>query len=270
MITTTVQRWRWRRDTYRPAGEVIRTADFEVAPIPDDRTAKTFVLTHHYSASYPAARFRFGLYRGSELVGVAVFSVPAQPAVLAPFGGAPSVELGRFVLIDSVPGNGESWFIGRAFELLRGEGMAGVVSFSDPVARTRADGSPVFGGHVGTIYQATNAIYTGRSKAETRLLLPDGSLLHGRALSKIRRRDRGWRYASAMLERHGASPLTDGEDAAAWVEHWVPRLTRPLRHGGNHRYLFPLERGRAGRALRRCLPAGLPYPKFGHQDRRAA
>jgi hypothetical protein len=28
------------------------------------------------------------------------------------------VDLGRFVLLDQVEANGESWFLGRAFELL--------------------------------------------------------------------------------------------------------------------------------------------------------
>ena len=49
------QRWRERRDSYRPAGEVIDPRRFEVAPIPDDTTARAFVEAHHYSASYPAA-----------------------------------------------------------------------------------------------------------------------------------------------------------------------------------------------------------------------
>ena len=257
MLTTITQRWNAGRSRFRPAHETIRTADYEVAEIPDDRTAKGFVQDHHYSGSYPAARVRTGLYRSAELVGVAVFSIPAQPAVLARFGTAPAVELGRFVLLDDVPGNGESWFLARAFELLRGHGFAGVVSFSDPVPRTDETGAILFAGHIGTIYQASNALYTGRSKAETRRLLPDGSLLHGRALAKIRRRDRGWRYAAALLERHGADPLSEHEDSVAWVARWVPRLTRPLVHGGNHRYLFALDK-----RLRKSLGDGLPYPKF--------
>src|SRR5262245_59609071 len=69
-------RWRNRSSSFRPAGELIRTADYDVAAIATDREAKAFVERHHYSASYPAARFRFGLYRQAELVGVAVFSVP--------------------------------------------------------------------------------------------------------------------------------------------------------------------------------------------------
>lgn len=254
------QRWRDRRDSYRPAGETIATARFEVAPIESDREARAFVERHHYSASYPAARERVGLYRGGALVGVAVFSVPAQPRSLdvlrVPADLA--VDLGRFVLLDDVPANGETWFLGRAFELLRRDGYAGVVSFSDPAPRTRADGRVVFAGHVGTIYQAHNATYVGRSRAEIRRLLPDGTLLHGRAVAKLRRKDCGWRYVASLLERHGAEPL-DG-DVDAWLARWLPRLTRPLRHPGNHKYAWRLDR--RGRV---ALPASLPYPKAGQQ-----
>jgi hypothetical protein len=38
---------------------------------------------------------------------------------------AEAVELGRLVLLDDVPANGESWFIARAFELLRARGYTG-------------------------------------------------------------------------------------------------------------------------------------------------
>jgi hypothetical protein len=42
VITDVTQRWRDRRGTYRPAGEVIATRAYEVASIADDRTAKAF------------------------------------------------------------------------------------------------------------------------------------------------------------------------------------------------------------------------------------
>jgi hypothetical protein len=164
-----VQRWRQRRDVYRPAGEPIDTRRYEVAAMAGDRTAKDFVLAHHYSGSYPAARFRFGLHRGEHLVGVAVFSHPCNNAVLTgTFSGAEPlqcVELGWFVLLDEVPANGESWMLGRCFELLRREGIVGIVSFADPEPRACATGTVVFGGHVGTIYQATNGIYPGPQHA---------------------------------------------------------------------------------------------------------
>lgn len=106
------QRWRLRRDSYRPAGEPINPRLYEVAEVAGDREPKAFILTHHYSASYPSARFRFGLYSGGSLVGVALLSHPCNDRVLTsvfPLNASDSVELGRFVLLDTVPANGESW-----------------------------------------------------------------------------------------------------------------------------------------------------------------
>jgi len=265
MITPVVQRWTHGRGSYRVAGEPIETRRYEVASIADDRTAKAFVVAHHYSGTYPAARFRFGLYRGHELVGVAVFSVPANPRSLAvlPGAAADSVELGRFVLVDDVPANGESWFLGRCFAQLRREGLAGVVSFSDPAPRTDVAGCVVFGGHLGTIYQAHNAAYLGRSRAELRRVLPDGSVVHNRALTKIRNRRRGWRYAVAQLVRAGARPLRDDEDPRRWLTRELARVSRPLRHPGNHKYAWTMHK-RDARHLRELARA---YPKV-HVERR--
>lgn len=149
------QRWLFGRDSYRPPSEVIRTAEYDVAGIDGDTEPKAFVLTHHYSRSYPAARFRFGLYRRGVLVGVSVFSHPSNDKVLTntfPCVATEAVELGRFVLLDSVPGNGESWFLARCFEQLRAQRLFGVVSFSDPMPRTAVDGTRIFPGHIGTVY----------------------------------------------------------------------------------------------------------------------
>lgn len=252
-----VQRWRDRRGVYRPAGEVFCPRAWEVAPMPSDREARAFVVAHHYSASYLAARRRFGLYApGGELSGVAVFSVPMHPAVMRPFPVDTSAELGRFVLLDGVRGNGESWFLARCFDLLRREGFDGVVSHADPMRRVDASGAMVFGGHVGTIYQATNATYSGRTKPATQRLLPDGRVFSARAASKIRGGERGREYAAAELVRHGARPMLDGEDAAAWLRDALAGVTRPVRHPGQHRYLFALSR-----SARRLLPPSKPYPK---------
>jgi hypothetical protein len=252
------QRWRNHRTLYRPAGEVIRPADYEVAAIHSDHEAKAFVLAHHAFKTYPAARFRFGLYRHGQLVGVAVFSHPCNDLVLTRvFRCDPTlaVELGRFVLLDSVPGNGESWFLGGCFTQLRRFDLVGVLTFSDPVPRRNVAGDIVVPGHLGTVFQAHNGVYVGPGTARTLRLLPDGRVLSDRAIQKIRSGEPGWRYAAAALERFGASPVS--EDRRAWLAEWLPRLTRPLPHPGNYRYAWPLNR-----TARRLMPAGLPYPKW--------
>jgi hypothetical protein len=257
VISSVCQRWRSGRASYRPAREVVDTRRLEVATIDRDTVARAFVVEHHYSASYPAARFRFGLYQGGDLVGVAVFSVPANYAALAclPCPTAEATELGRLVLLDHVKANAESWFIARCFEDLRRLGIAGVISFSDPVPRQDTAGTTVFRGHVGTVYQASNAIYLGRSRASSLRLLPDGSVLHNRALAKLRGGECGRRYVAAQIER--ASGIAVVGDVDTWLTTWLPRITRRLPHGGNHKYAFAIDR-----RIRRYMPESQTYPKF--------
>ncbi len=252
------QRWRNRIASFRPATELIRTSEFEVAEIADDNGPKAFVEQHHYSGSYPAARWRFGLYRGAQLAGVAVFSHPSNDKVLTnvfPVPAKDAVELGRFVLLDSVKGNGETWFLGRCFEQLRPEGLFGVVSFSDPTPRSSSTGAQIFPGHIGTIYQAHNAAYLGRGTPRTLRLLPDGSVFSARTAQKIRTLERGWRHAVAQLVAHGAPELSG--DPGTWLRTWLPKITRTMRHPGNHRYAWAL-----ARRDRRHLPPSQAYPKL--------
>lgn len=263
------QRWRDGRSTYRPAGEPIDPTRYEVAEIDDDTTAKAFVTQHHYSRKYPAACARVGLFEGAELVGVAVFSQPATQAVLdiLPDGRAAGTELGRLVLLDRVPANGESWFLARAFTILRtrnnGRRFTGVLSCADPLQRRAADGTVVMPGHVGTIYQALNGIYTGRTRARSLWLLPSGQVFSERAISKIRGQERGWRSAVDELRAVGAGPV--GIDPAARLAEWLPRLCTRVRHPGNHRYVWAIDK-RLARVIPRYLadrgvPTNLPRPK---------
>lgn len=261
MIVDTCQRWRDRRGSYRPAGEPFDRRAYEVATIASDRTAREFVEAHHYSGTYPAARRRFGLYERralGALVGVAVFSQPMRDAVLRPWGRDDAVELGRLMLLDDVRANAESWFLARCFDALRRDGFAGVVSHSDPEPRADASGNTVFVGHIGTIYQALNAVYTGRASPRTMRITADGRELSNRAASKLRGGERGQRYAAEQLVAAGARAPSPGEDLAAWYRAEVSRITRAQRHPGNHRYVWALSRG-AHRDLR---ASSLPYPKI--------
>lgn len=262
------QRWRDRASSMRPADPIDPRA-YEVAPIDgrgSDTIAKGFVERHHYSGSYPAARERVGLYRGEALVGVAVFSHPSSEAVLAalPCERLEGVELGRFVLLDDVPGNGESWFLARALEIMRARGYRALLSHSDPVPRATASGDVVLAGHVGTIYQATNAVYAGRSGRELHVLRPDGTILSPRSMTKIRRWERGaQRDVDALVEIGAVAPtaadLADRDARRAWLWREIFRTCRRLEHGGNHRYLWAIDR-RIRRDIAR-LGTGAPYPK---------
>lgn len=260
------ERWRDGRPSWRHRSDGgFDHKDYEVGPV-DDPTAKAYVERHHYTGAYVASRLRYGLWdRQGVLLGVAVLSVPVRRAVLEhafprlePYWE--SLELGRFVLADRVPANGESWFLGRVFRLAAHEGLRGVVSFSDPVARRDATGRLVFPGHIGTIYQASNARYAGRGTPRTLLVLPDGRVLNDRAVSKVRMLDQGHAYVEEMLRAFGAPPRR-GQDPAVWLPAaLVAAGVRRVRHPGNHRYLFTLGGPIAKRTVALGLPS-LPYPK---------
>lgn len=259
MIVSACQRWRDRRGAYRPAGEPFDPRGFEVFELHDDATPRAFVTQHHYAGTYPAARRRFGLHqRFVGLVGVVVFSQPMSDASLRPWGRHDAVELGRLVLLDHVAANAESWLVARCFEALRAEGLAGVVSHADPEPRRSVDGRVVFVGHAGTVYQALGAVFTGRASPRTMRLTAEGRELSNRAASKLRRGERGRRYAEGQLLAAGARAPLPGEDLAAWYRAEVQRVTRPQRHPGNFRYVWALSRG----AHRDLAASSRPYPKL--------
>lgn len=281
MITNVSQRWTERRESYRPAGELIKRSEYDIEEIPDDATARAFIEQHHYSGTFPAARFRFALTRHGHRVGMAVFSHPVNNRTLTNvFNVEPleATELGRFVLLDEVPGNGESFFAAACMRELRRKevvdlntgrqlrGILGVVSFSDPMPRRSADGKLVLVGHWGCIYQALSATYLGRGDGRKLHLFPDGRIFNHRTEQKIRKMEQGWKSAVLELQSYGAGPLSG--PSAEWLDFWLPRITRPLRHRGNHKYAFGLDRN-ARRDLdlaarRAAEKAGVPalfYPK---------
>jgi hypothetical protein len=264
VITDDTQRWLLGRDVRRPAGEPIRTAEYDVAPIATAAEAIAFVRTHHYAGSPSPAAHRFGIYHRGELAGVALFGPPASTNAHNSVWGhtaltqKQAVTLGRFVLLDTVPDYGESWFIARCFDLLRGRGVIAVESCADPQPRLDACGVPVFRGHLGTIYQATNGRFVGRTNDSTLHLLPDSTCLSNRSQSKLRKGERGDRHPVAQLVTWGATEPRNDEDIGEWLATWRSRLCTTMRHRGCYRYLWCINR----RWRRRVLTApALAYPK---------
>lgn len=148
----------------------------------------------------------------------------------------------------------------RAFRFAAETGVRGVVSFSDPVPRATANGHVVMPGHVGIIYQAANARYTGRGTPRTLVILPDGTSLNARSASKVRTQERGHEHVEARLRALGAPPLHG--DPARWLRDALHAIgTRHVRHPGCHRYVFSLGHGLRERASVVVSVPSRPYPK---------
>lgn len=262
------QRWRDRRTSFTGRTEVIDPGIHSVDVISCHRMAKPFVERHHYSGSFPATRLSCGLFRneggGSQLVGVVSFSVSMSQAAGPKYTGldpSASCELGRLVLLDHVEGNAESWFVARAFSLLRSEkpGIEAVYAYSDPVPRRDPEGGLVMPGHIGEIYQALNARCRGRSRPRTHYLTPGGLLFSERALSKIRLEERGSDYAERDLVERGAPRRSKHETPSEWISRLHETgFLQTRRHPGNWIYSFSLTKKAKSRS--RAL-AEVPYPR---------
>ncbi|MGC5173305.1 hypothetical protein ACLQ2Q_21905 [Microbacterium sp. DT81.1] len=285
--STACQRWTLGRHSWRHTSEGgFDRRRFTVEQIPE-AAAREFVCRNHYTSSYPAARLAWGLFTDDDtlvdvdapLVGVAVLSIPMRAAVLTnvfpelePF--SESLELGRFVLTDAVPANAESWFLAQVWRHAAAAGIHGIVTFADPMPRHRtlvdvdAAGEQITRvetitpGHVGAIYQATNAISLGRSTARTLNYVPAaGIVLSERTLSKIRTGEQGCDAGERHLTTLGARPRRAGEDARSWLRDALEDVgVRKVRHPGNHRYAWALGSARQRRRQLIALEP-TPYPK---------
>ncbi len=239
------KRWRDRRETFVVPPVVFDPATYRVDHV-RERDAKAFTLQNHYSSSFVAARISFGLYEGTELIGVAAYSTPmSQKVIPAWLECAPSegVELGRFCLLDRVPFNAESWMLSRCNRMLRefDSRLKAVLSFADPMERTDPRTAEVLKkAHWGTAYRAANARLLGRSTPRWLHVLPNGDILNGRTISKVRHETQGRHYAEALIVRAGGDPRRPHESGRAWLDRILPDMTR-IHHPGNLAFRFSLQ-----------------------------
>src|SRR3546814_14332126 len=89
-------------------------------------------------------------------------------------------ELGRLVLSDDVEGNGETFFLSRAFKLLRQEKpeIISILSYADPIRRIGPAGDVIMPGQVGRPSQCFGAAYRGRHKPPREQATTDEPIFH--------------------------------------------------------------------------------------------
>ena len=148
---------------------------YEVHPISYKDAVEVIVKNHYLHRRGPASDC-FGLFDNyGSLVGVITYGTPASSHLCKGIAGEDEAthvtELTRLWIADITPKNAESFLIGRTLKMLP-EHKNIVVSFEE-----------IRAGHVGTVYQATNWLYTGMSDRHVEWRI-DGveSKKHGRHL----------------------------------------------------------------------------------------
>lgn len=121
---------------------------------------KPFLLYKHYAHRMPSISYSYGVEVSGKLVGVLTFGSPAsRPLTIGVAGEKYArnvIELNRLYIDDGVSkGNLASQLVSYGLKKLKPLNKI-VVSYADSGM-----------GHVGYIYQATNFMYTGKTKTRT-------------------------------------------------------------------------------------------------------
>lgn len=167
----------------------------------DYKAALYACKTWHYSHAIPAGKcVKIGVWEDDEFIGCVIFSRGASNRLLTPYGLQQSegCELSRVALkAHKTP---VTKIVSIAIKLLKktNPGLRLIVSFADSRQ-----------GHIGTIYQAGNWIFTGSNKTT-----PDW-YINGR-----------WQHQRNLHSLYGT----------------IKGVNAPKRDGGlRHRYLYPLD-----------------------------
>ena len=125
-----------------------------------------FILNKHYAQRKPPISHAFGLYINNNLEGVLTIGKPASNSlcegVCGPEHKSKVYELNRLVVNGDLPQNTLSKFVSKCLKMLKNEDLI-LISYADTGM-----------GHNGYIYQATNWIYTGKTKERTDKYTPKG------------------------------------------------------------------------------------------------
>lgn len=191
--------------------------------------AKYAVKHWHYSRTMPTGKTaKIGVWENDSFVGAVLFSWGSNRHIGSEFGLTmmQACELVRVALMAHKAQT--SRIVAKSINLLKQKspGVRLVVSLADPYC-----------GHVGTLYQAGNWLYTGYASGDKRVQRYErnGVIRH-------------WRTVAQELHDKG---LTSTEKDASRLGY------KPLGHVPKHRYLYPLDR-----AIRKQIePLRKPYPK---------
>lgn len=200
---------------------------FNIRPI-SFRMAMRVVVEKHYLHRRGPCSVAFGLFcnTSDKLLGVITYGTPSssplRSGVCGPEEKDNVIELTRLWIDDIAPKNSESFFISNTVKRVNKEI---VVSFAE-----------IDAGHVGTVYQAANWIYTGLSAKRTNWNI-EGVSLHGQTIADK------YKTSDAIKAAHGNK---------------FSLVDRPRKH----RYIyFNTNRKRRRQLLGQLRYPILPYPK---------
>ncbi len=188
--------------------------------------AKFAVENWHYSKSMPNASVRVGVWENGQFIGAVLYGVGAGNSTNGKrYGLGKSHDIAELVRVAlRNPYHKTSQIVARTIRMVKQQSpnLQMLISFADEYDQ----------GHVGTIYQAMNWVYTGVFNGD------GGFIIHGKRLHPKTVHGRGW------------------VQSVEWLKHHVDPECRSFATL-KHRYLYPLD----AEMRERIKPLAKPYPK---------
>lgn len=142
------------------------------------REATEFLLPRHYSGRRPSISYAFGWVIDEQLKAVVTYGKPASPSLCKGICGEENsqyvYELNRLCREDDLT-EPLSQFVSATLRRLQWNNDLIIVSYADSGAN-----------HNGYIYQATNFLYTGKTKERLQFHVAGGHSRHGNKESNLR------------------------------------------------------------------------------------
>jgi hypothetical protein len=201
----------------------------------DFLTASTLILEYEWIGTMPlpkSCRFIYGIYFEGVLGGVVIFVEPSTRKFNKLYPRR-VVQLNRGAVAHWTPKNTASRLIGGAIKELKKNDVLAIIAYCTPEA-----------GEVGTIYQACNFIYTGKTQPSNSYYL-DGHWVSGRTLAdKI-----SWAKNKNSM----------------WLDKFNSLPTRKMQ--GKFRYVLPIGSNLENkRFMTDNNYISMPYPKRMERD----
>jgi hypothetical protein len=130
--------------------------DMTVGPV-STADVQEFARRYHYTGLGGNASWRWGLWHGPMLLGVVSYNLPTRSVCASVFGKENLHRvwhMGRLAVAENAPRNSESRLIGGSLRVIRHDhpNVWAVLTYA-----------AIDAGHIGYVYRATNALYTGLS-----------------------------------------------------------------------------------------------------------
>lgn len=167
------QNSKWEKNEYRyntqekttkaPSDRMVKTKEIKTIT---RKEAEPFILNKHYAGRMPSISYSYGLFIDDNIEGILTIGKPASMPLCDGVCGKSErlkvYELNRLIVNDGLEKNTLSWFVSGTLKKLKDQDLI-IVSYADEGMN-----------HHGYIYQATNWIYTGKTKERTDKYMPGG------------------------------------------------------------------------------------------------